>query len=391
MRFTQHDFEDLLDFVAGLYDHRPRDGYAGRAMVSLLKVIPADRVIYGSYDVERQAAQLTMQPAVVQTAYAHASTALSSLEAGFGHHPLFRYFLQTGDGRAQKTTLALTRPDFQCHCRDDAYVRELGAKYEMGLFFPTGPDVVTVVLLIRNRRDFTERERGLLNRLYPHLAQAFLHLASLDRYCRGMDELVDMMEGPTSSVIVLAGDGRIKRWSAQAKTWVARYCRTPFPVDDERLPDCFASWYRRQLERVARDRTVTQPSDALIVEKDGRQLSVQFIPDYLRDEHLLLLNEKRGDMPWRALTEYGLTPRESEVLAWVAKGKTNAEVGRILEMSNRTVQKHLEHIYQKLGVETRTTATVRALTALRHPDAADETGDAQWIGSPQPPEVQPPT
>lgn len=65
-----------------------------------------------------------------------------------------------------------------------------------------------------------------------------------------------------------------------------------------------------------------------------------------------------------ALGEYGLTPRESEVLAWVAKGKTNAEVGEILQLSNRTVQKHLEHIYQKLGVGTRTTATVRALGML---------------------------
>ena len=62
--------------------------------------------------------------------------------------------------------------------------------------------------------------------------------------------------------------------------------------------------------------------------------------------------------------EYGLTPRESEVLAWVAKGKTNADVGAILQMSDRTVQKHLAHIYQKLGVETRTTATVRALKVL---------------------------
>ncbi len=52
------------------------------------------------------------------------------------------------------------------------------------------------------------------------------------------------------------------------------------------------------------------------------------------------------------------------MLAWVAKGKTNAEVGVILEMSDRTVQKHLEHIYQKLGVETRTTAAVRALKML---------------------------
>ena len=91
---------------------------------------------------------------------------------------------------------------------------------------------------------------------------------------------------------------------------------------------------------------------------------MQLIPDYFRDEHLLLLSEKCSGTPWSALAEYGLTPRELEVLAWVTKGKTNPEIAQILGMSARTVQKHLEHVYQKLGVETRTNATVRALRML---------------------------
>jgi DNA-binding CsgD family transcriptional regulator len=58
----------------------------------------------------------------------------------------------------------------------------------------------------------------------------------------------------------------------------------------------------------------------------------------------------------------GLTHREAEVLSWVADGKTNAEVGEILGVSSRTIQKHLEHIFEKLGVETRTAAAVRLLS-----------------------------
>ncbi len=56
------------------------------------------------------------------------------------------------------------------------------------------------------------------------------------------------------------------------------------------------------------------------------------------------------------LTQAGLTPREAEVLGWLAKGKTNRDIGQILALSPRTVNKHLEHIFQKLGVETRTAA-----------------------------------
>lgn len=56
-----------------------------------------------------------------------------------------------------------------------------------------------------------------------------------------------------------------------------------------------------------------------------------------------------------------LTPREAEVLLWVAQGKRNAEIGSILGVSPRTVDKHLERIYSKLGVDTRTAAVVRVL------------------------------
>jgi DNA-binding CsgD family transcriptional regulator len=55
-----------------------------------------------------------------------------------------------------------------------------------------------------------------------------------------------------------------------------------------------------------------------------------------------------------------LTPREAEVLSWVAKGKTNRDVGDILGMSPRTVNKHLEHVFEKLGVETRAAAAALA-------------------------------
>jgi len=60
-----------------------------------------------------------------------------------------------------------------------------------------------------------------------------------------------------------------------------------------------------------------------------------------------------------------LTPREHEVLDWVAAGKTNRDIAAILGASPRTVEKHLERIYEKLGVETRTAAVMRILKRAR--------------------------
>jgi DNA-binding CsgD family transcriptional regulator len=63
----------------------------------------------------------------------------------------------------------------------------------------------------------------------------------------------------------------------------------------------------------------------------------------------------------RGFSALPVTPREREVLSWLAAGKTDRDIGEILGMSPRTVQKHLQHIYEKLGVETRTAAVVRAM------------------------------
>ncbi|AOU97355.1 DNA-binding response regulator [Acidihalobacter yilgarnensis] len=59
---------------------------------------------------------------------------------------------------------------------------------------------------------------------------------------------------------------------------------------------------------------------------------------------------------------YPLTTREAEVLYWVTLGKTNREIGEILDISPRTVNKHLEHVFEKLGVETRTAAASLVLS-----------------------------
>jgi DNA-binding NarL/FixJ family response regulator len=66
----------------------------------------------------------------------------------------------------------------------------------------------------------------------------------------------------------------------------------------------------------------------------------------------------------KPLENLGLTPRESEVLFWVAQGKMNAEIGIILDASASTVKKHVEHIFEKLGVENRSAASLLAIEVL---------------------------
>jgi DNA-binding NarL/FixJ family response regulator len=81
-------------------------------------------------------------------------------------------------------------------------------------------------------------------------------------------------------------------------------------------------------------------------------------------EAMWLLGVRAVDLPASRLATASLTPRETEVLSWIAKGKTNRDVGEILGMSPRTVNKHLEHVFEKLGVETRAAAAALASREL---------------------------
>jgi len=92
-------------------------------------------------------------------------------------------------------------------------------------------------------------------------------------------------------------------------------------------------------------------------ECEGRRLSLRCVR--IAGRCLLLLDGQQTTLQTAALKSIGLTQREAEVLAWASQGKSNKEVGSILALSARTVGKHLEHIYSKLGVESRTAAAAR--------------------------------
>jgi DNA-binding response OmpR family regulator len=83
------------------------------------------------------------------------------------------------------------------------------------------------------------------------------------------------------------------------------------------------------------------------------------------DEYLFRLSaESEANQEETLRQHFGLTLRESEVLLWIARGKSNRDIGEVLGLSPRTVNKHLEQIYVKLGVENRASAAVKALQVL---------------------------
>ncbi len=107
------------------------------------------------------------------------------------------------------------------------------------------------------------------------------------------------------------------------------------------------------------------PGTCIPVPSGSSTLEATFLGHTSASHWLFRLAERRDGEEERVLgSELGLTARESEVLLWISRGKQNREVSEILGISPRTVNKHLEQIFAKMGVENRASATAIAVMAL---------------------------
>jgi DNA-binding NarL/FixJ family response regulator len=156
--------------------------------------------------------------------------------------------------------------------------------------------------------------------------------------------------------VLLDGRGRVAWRSPQATSWLSQAF-----AGQHNKPGADLDWLQQ---------AVTQ-GESVCPLSDGRQLHGRHVGQSGVSESMLLLRIVGQGTSALALA---LTPRETEVLAWLAKGKTNRDIADILGMSPRTVNKHLEHIFEKLGVETRTAAVAAAgrIGMAPSPDAAPQ-------------------
>jgi DNA-binding response OmpR family regulator/DNA-binding CsgD family transcriptional regulator len=113
-------------------------------------------------------------------------------------------------------------------------------------------------------------------------------------------------------------------------------------------------------------RADTQGAARCAVTVGGRRLDCSFLSTLGSDELLFRLAETADpDQEQSALQRaHGVTAREAEVLLWVSRGKPNRDIGEILNISPRTVNKHLEQVFVKLGVENRASAAAVAVRTL---------------------------
>jgi DNA-binding NarL/FixJ family response regulator len=162
-------------------------------------------------------------------------------------------------------------------------------------------------------------------------------------------------------LLAVSRQGKIMWATPQAQKLLSDNLATGTDDDEIVLPQPMLQWLEQAQGGKAGSKTPAMASFP-----NNEQLRLQYMGKLGPNEFLLrLAKESNANMPAEFSSELGLTTREGEVLAWLAKGKTNRDIAQILGLSPRTVDKHLEQIYAKLGVENRTAAAAIATNASR--------------------------
>lgn len=354
-RLRGADFRAALAFQREIYELSDVPALKRRLMHALPGVVPADQIMLMESDLVRQrSVALTDPPNLI---------APRLLEA-YGRHvadsPLLKAY-RRGKGSAVKYTDFLTQRQFRRTALYNEFFRHIGIEYRIAKGLPGSPGLVTAIYLDRRRgaRDFGERDRLLLNLLRPHLNQAYQNATAVDRMRREIALFEEGVEAVDGSIVLVTTDGEPPRMSPRAQRWITKYFG-PSRKGGTHLPEALERWLAFR-KRPGSD-GLDAPHRPLVIEAESARLVLRVVDR--GGDRILLLHEQERDVRPKPLEALGLTPREAEVLAWVAEGKTSGEIATILSLSRRTIEKHLERVFVKLGVETRTAAAAIALSTL---------------------------
>ena len=212
----------------------------------------------------------------------------------------------------------------------------------------------------RDLLNFTECERCFLNLVHQYLMQIEEN-APVHNQEQPIFIQLQQVFGQLGA-IVMTPEAQVKHLTQRAEQLLSQY----FPrYESYSLPEPLKHWFKHQISLLMYRSKVSFPCFSFHVEQAGRQLLVRLSSSQIKEQYLILLEEQElKSFSISDLELLGLTKREAEVLFWTAKDRSNAGIAKVLGCCEGTVRKHLEHIYAKLGVQTRTAAVMFALEGL---------------------------
>jgi DNA-binding CsgD family transcriptional regulator len=336
----------LVRFLADLYAPCDLDGFRSHVLTAVKRLVPCRVIVYNEVDLRSKVNTWLCDPVDALTF----PDSQQIFNEHLPEHPVIAYQARYGDSRVQKISDVVTQRQLHDLGLYEDFFKRVGTEYQLACTLARDPLLIGVTLN-RQDRDFTERERTILAAARSHITQAHRNASALTMLRRELLSTRSALEESGKAIILLTHSGTVQTETMLASRWLEQYFgRRPHP---SMLPAVLNDWVRSQKDRLHR----LEPLIPLIVEKTARLIVRLFLGS---DQIMLMMTQETTTIAPERLRVLNLSVRETDVLALVADGRSNGEIGAILGMSARTVQKHLEHIFQKLGVENRTAAAMRA-------------------------------
>jgi DNA-binding CsgD family transcriptional regulator len=355
------DLQKLNQGIQQLYTLHDFEDFAVQSIQIMNQLVPSDIPSFLVVNFQTQQIQDTFLPDFPGLTAAMEQARIIF----FNEHPVIQRVPKTLDG-AYKISDFLTPKELESsEGIYQRYLRTLGMVDHMCMSIgasntlPSSTINIPAVALYRNKYSFTERDRTILNLLRPHLFQAY----SNAKCCKQLQHNLSQLQRSLHhlGLIILDTEGRVQSIAPQATQWLAIYF--PKPTTSQAIPDYLWSWIKHQINCLTNNSELSNAVVPLRIQQADQELTIRLIIEPDRPRYLLLLEEQTLS-PLSSLALLGLSQRETEVLFWVMQGKDNKSIALQLAVGVSTVRKHLENIYHKLGVQSRTEAIAQALTKL---------------------------
>jgi DNA-binding CsgD family transcriptional regulator len=355
-RLSAESLQSLLGFLESAAAVQDLDGFRAHVARSIQNLIPCDIVAYNEIDLVSETTVALIDP--VEAVPVMLMDAFNEFRK---EHPLIEHYATARDGHAVRLSDFLSTSQFHRLGLYAEFFAQLSVEHQIAFVLPAPETMIVGVSLNRISRDFDDAERTLLDLARPHLIQSYRQAQEITLLRAGLAE-------SGQELVMLHRDHWRIEASGRARQWLERSVAGS-DLRFGRLPESLRRWVALQrLQFTGND--LPRESNRLVFQAEGEpSLSVRYLVADRTSEHDALLLQQRDTAPaLESIASLGLSRRESELLVGVAAGLTNLELAERFSISERTVEKHLSHVYFKLGVETRTAAVARAHQAAREYD-----------------------
>jgi len=347
---TTKDLALLDASLLRLYSFHDAQTFSSDLVRLLPSLISADICSYDSIDAHTQQADLKWTPADVVMI----PDGFSILAKHVDDNPVIPHFRETGNGSARMVSDFVSQRTFRARPLYQEFYKHYRISFHLITALSTSKHTTLTLAYHRGRKDFSERDRRILNCLRPHVLQALQTAHSLSVLHQEASTRQVALASLNVPVLCTSANGSIIWVTSSCEDLLRKYGLT---IRQSSLPSALLQWIQPLTTPPNESLEVRQPLDPLAIPGPSGTLVVRYCE--CSAGFILMFEERAASFSLSTLIHLGLTRRESEILCWVTQGKTNPEIGTILDISRRTVQKHLERIYARLGVENRTAAVGR--------------------------------